>query len=235
MSFTIRAVLTLTAVAGTCLAGAGCGSSSTDPLANMSAKQVAAKAIGDLKSAPRFTVAGAGPSDGSTVSIDLGIKDGKDCTGTVADGSQGSVAIIVIGSTVWMKPDATFWQTQGGSEGSAIGKLLAGKYLQTTTSVSGASSIADICNVNSLTSQMSIPTDVAKGTVTTVSGQEALELTDKAKDSTMYVTDTAAPQILKVVSTQKGNSGQFTITYGVPTTVTAPPASSTVNGAKYGF
>jgi hypothetical protein len=51
----------------------------------------------------------------------------------------------------------------------------------------------------------------------------------------MYVTDTATPRIVKVVSKQAGNSGEFTITYGVPAAVTAPPSSDTVNGAQYGF
>jgi hypothetical protein len=86
-----------------------------------------------------------------------------------------------------------------------------------------------------MTSQMDIPTDVAKGTLTTLNGQQVLPLTDKAKDSTMYVTDTATPRIVKVVSKQAGNSGEFTITYGVPAAVTAPPSSDTVNGAQYGF
>ena len=41
------------------LAITGCGGNS-DPLASMSAKQVAAKAIADLKTAPKFTINGSG-------------------------------------------------------------------------------------------------------------------------------------------------------------------------------
>jgi hypothetical protein len=201
----------------------------------MSAKQVAAKATADLKSAPSFTIAGSGPDSGHTVSINLGLKDGKDCAGTISEGSQGGLALVVIGSTIWLKPDATFWQTQGGSEGAAVGKLLAGKYIEAPTSNSNASSLASICNADSLTSQMQMPTDVAKGPLTTVSGQKVLTLSDKAKDSTIYVTDTTSPQIVRVISKQPGNAGQFTITYGAPASVTAPPASQTVNGAQYGF
>ncbi|MGH3165207.1 MAG: hypothetical protein ACRDN0_04845, partial [Trebonia sp.] len=158
-----------------------------------------------------------------------------DCSGTVGEGSQGSLALVVIGSTVWLKPDSTFWKTQGGSAGAAVGKMLAGKYIEAPASNSNASSLASICNTSQLTSQMNIPTDVAKGAETTINGQSVLTLIDKSKQSTMYVTDTATPQIVKVVSKQAGNSGQFTITYGVPSTVTAPPASQTVNGAQYGF
>lgn len=231
-----RAAAIAAAAAACCLAAAGCGSSgSSDPLSGMSAKQVATKAIADLKSAPSFTIAGSGPDDGQTVSINLGFKGGKDCTGTVGEGSEGSLALVVIGSTVYLKPDATFWKAVAGSEGATMSKQLAGKYIEAPASNSNVSSLAGICNVDTLTSQMNIPTDVAKGALTTVSGQQALTLTDKAKDATMYVSDTASPRILKVVSKQSGNSGQFTITYGVPATITAPTASETVNGSQYGF
>lgn len=39
------------------------------------------------------------------------------------------------------------------------------------------------------------------------------------------MTDTATPQIVKVVSTKPGYKGQVTITYGIPKTVSPPPAS----------
>lgn len=82
---------------------------------------------------------------------------------------------------------------------------------------------------------MGNPAGVAKGPVTTIGRQRVLTFTDKAKDTTIYVTDTAAPRLVRMASKQPGNGGQRTIVYGVPATVTAPPASQTVNGAQYGF
>lgn len=230
-----RAIAAVVASAA-CLAAVGCGggSGSGDPLSGMSAKQVTTKAIASLKSAPSFTITGSVPYSGHPLSIDLGFK-GKDCAGTIGEGSVGSIAMVVIGTAVWLKPDATFWKSQGGSAGAEAAKLLAGKYLKSSTSDSNASPLASICDTKSLTAQMDIPADVAKGPFTTVDGQRVLALTDKAKNSTMYVTDTAVPRIMKVTGKQPGDSGQFTIAYGVPATVTAPPASQTVDGAQYGF
>lgn len=228
-----RAIAAVVASAA-CLAAAGCGGGSGDPLSGMSAKQVTAKAVASLKAAPSFTITGSVPYSGHPLSIDLGFK-GKDCAGTIGEGSVGSIAMVVIGTAVWLKPDATFWKSQGGSAGAAVAKLLAGKYLKTSTSDGNASQLANICDTNALTAQMTIPADVAKGPFTTVGGQRLLALTDKAKNSTMYVTDTAVPRIVKMVGKQSGDSGQFTIAYGVPATVTAPPASQTVDGAQYGF
>lgn len=229
------AAVTVTVAACLAAAAAGCSSGSSDPLSGMSAKQVTTKAIANLTYASAFTIAGSGvEGPGQTVTLNVGYK-GKDCTGTVGYATEGTVDLTVIGSTVWLKPNATFWKTQGGSEGAQLGKELAGKWIEAPTSNSNASGLADVCDSQSITSDMPVPADVAKGSLTTVNGQKVLTLTDKAKDSTMYVTDSATPQIVKVVSTQKSDDGEFTVTYGVPASVSAPPSSQTVNGAQYGF
>jgi hypothetical protein len=86
-----------------------------------------------------------------------------------------------------------------------------------------------------LTSQLLRPASVVKGKVTTVNGQQALPLTDTSKGGTLYVTDTATPQVLQIVNTKAGNSGKITFNVGAPVTVTAPPASQTIDGSPYGF
>lgn len=232
MSFTTRAVLGVTAAAAVCLSAAGCGNS--DPLAGMTAKQIATKAISDLKSAPSFTVTGSGPYDGQTAAMSFGVK-GNGCTVTMDMGSKGSMTMTTIGNTAWIKGDATFWKaaTAGQGGGTAnIGNMFAGKYLKIPADAgSGLTQTAGMCDVNQMTSsssQMPLTVDVAKGAITTVNGQQVYTLTDKAKDITMYVTDTSTPQIIKVVSKQNGNSGEFTITYGAPKSITPPPASETM-------
>lgn len=92
--------------AAACLAAADC-SNNNNPLSGMSAKQVTAKAIADLKSAPNFAMTGSAVSGGHTFSLDLGFK-GKECAGTIGEGPAGSIGMVAIGSTVWLKPDAAF-------------------------------------------------------------------------------------------------------------------------------
>jgi len=231
MSFTTKAVLGVTAAAAVCLSAAGCGSS--DPLAGMTAKQIATKAISDLKSAPSFTVSGSGPYDGQTATMSFGVK-GNGCIMTMDMGSKGSMTMTMIGTTAWIKGDATFWKAATASQGGGtadMGNMFAGKYLKIPAEAgNGLAQTAGMCDVNQMTSsssQMPLTVDVAKGTMTTVNGQQVYTLTDKAKDVTMYVTDTSTPQIIKAVSKQNGNSGEFTITYGAPKSITAPPASET--------
>lgn len=68
MSFTMKAVLGLTA------------------------NQIAAKAISDLKSAPSFTMSGTAADDGQTATMSIGVT-GKGCTMTVNMGSKGNATI----------------------------------------------------------------------------------------------------------------------------------------------
>jgi hypothetical protein len=119
-----------------------------------------------------------------------------------------------------------------------MGNMFAGKYLKIPASAgSGLTQTAGMCDVNQMTSsssQMPLTVDVAKGAMATVNGQHVYTLTDKAKDITMYVTDTSTPQIIRVLSKQNGSSGEFTITYGVPKLITAPPASETAVLPSFG-
>jgi hypothetical protein len=164
-------------------AAAGCSSGGGDPLSGMSAKQIITKAEANLKSASAITVAGAGlEAPGRTVTFNLGFK-GRDCTGTVGYGSDGTIDLILIGSRIWLKPNTTFRDTQGGSDGAVIAQLLAGRWIDAPTSNSNAAAFAELCNEQAMTSELPpVPADVARGSLTTISGQKVLSLTDKARD-----------------------------------------------------
>lgn len=237
MSFPLRTALALTAASAFSLTIAGCGGGQGDPLASMSAKQVLTKAVSDLKSASAFRVSGRVNENGG-LSLQLTYKHGTGCRGTLGIASRGSVYLLVIGGVAWIKPDDKFWKTSAGSSASKVIALVGGRYLKGPANGSRVSGLTRICDANSLTSSLASPKDIAKGPVTTVNGQQALELKDKTKSATMYVTDTSSPQILQVTSTQSGNgnSGKAYFTgYGQPVTLTPPPASDTINGAPFGF
>lgn len=228
----------VTAAAVACVTGmavAACGGSGGDPLAGMSAKQVLTKAVGDLKAAPTFGLSGSvTDSDGHTT-VHLDYKRGTGCKGTIAQAGKGSFALVVIGKTAWVRPDDAFWRTYAGSNARQAIALFHDRYLKGSTSNSNVASLTKLCDVNSLASQLSLPTDVVKGKVTTLGGQQVLPLTDKAKGGTLYVTDTTSPQIVQLANTEAGNSGKLTFTMGNPVTLTAPPASQSIDGSSFGF
>jgi hypothetical protein len=201
----------------------------------MSAKQVVSKAVSDLKAAPTFGLSGRVTEPGGDLTLHIDYKRGTGCQGTIAQAGKGSFTLVVVGTTAWVKPDDAFWRASAGSEASQAIALLSGRYLKGSTTNANVASLTQLCDVNTLTSQLSVPTDVVKGKVTTLGGQQVVPLTDKAKGGTLYVTDTSSPQIVELVNTTAGNSGKVTFMVGKPVTVTAPPASESIDGSSFGF
>ena len=239
MSFSSRTALAFTVVSAICVAAAGCGgggsSSGGDPLAGLSAQQVLSKAVSDLKSAPSFHIAGT-VNQGGGINIDLAYKHGTGCEGTLDVGGRGSVHLLVIGGTAWLKPDQAFWKSVAGSSASSVIAVIGGKYLKGATSNRNVSGLSRLCDANSLASAFTSPKDIVKGGISVINRQRALALRDPAKSAVMYVTDTSNPQILRVSGAQPGNGGRIDFTgYGSSVTLRSPPADETIDGARFGF
>lgn len=245
----------LAAVGVSCLAAAACGSggssgtaantgaaaspsasSTVDPLAAMTGKQVADKAVADAKAASSLTMAGTVHNSGQTFTVNLGFKPGQGCAGTLGEGSKGSFKLIVIGSTAYLNPDARFWKTYAGPQASAVIELVNGRYIKASTGNANMASLAKMCDMSQMLASLKVAGTVTKGPVSTLNGTRVLQL----KDSTggvMYVTDTSTPQIVQIVKTKDtgDGSGKVTMSVGAPVTLTAPPASQVIDGSKLGF
>jgi len=244
-----RSALALAAVAAACLAVAACGGSgssggttssstgSADPLAAMSAKQVVAKSVADLKAAKSFLLVGSVTDAGQAQGLDIGYLKGKGCQGTVTEGTKGSIALVVIGTTAWIKPDNKFLQSTAGSQASAAIALLSGRWLKGNTSNANVASVTSVCDVNSLTSSFTDTGTLVKGKLTTLRGQQVLPITDTTKGGTFYATNTATPQVVQISNTtgKGGSTGTVKFDIGAPVTLTPPPASQTVDGTAFGF
>jgi len=180
-------------------------------------------------------MAGSLREPGGAYAVDLGYKTGTGCTGTVNQVGKGGLALVVIGKTAWVKPDAEFWKATAGSRAATAIRLLGGKYLKGSTSDGAVAGLAKLCDVTSLASQLLTSSDVVRGQVTTVNGTSAVPLVDHAKSKTLYATDTNTPQVLQLVNSKTGSAGKITFSVGAPVTLIPPPPSHVVEGAKYGF
>jgi hypothetical protein len=251
----VPGLIALAAASVTCLAVTACGSTGSgaggattaggahgpapattaaDPLAGLTGDQVVAKAVAELKAVPGFTMAGTVTDSSGTYNVNLSYKKGSGCQGTVAQPGKGSFAMVVIGTTAWVKPDDAFWKANAGRQADAAIALLAGRYLKGSTSNANVASLTNLCDVNSLARSLTEATGVVKGPVTVMGGQRVLPLTDKAKGGTLYVTDASPPRILQLSNSKAGDSGKLTFSY-TPVTLTPPPASQAVDGSKLGF
>ncbi|HEY6789964.1 MAG TPA: hypothetical protein VI365_21905 [Trebonia sp.] len=220
---------------------AGCGNSASSastaaPSAGQSAgKQVLTRAVDNLKAASSFTVSGTVADSGGTITIHLGFRPGKGCTGTVSAVGKGTLTMVVIGKTAWVKPDDAYWKAVGGKQADQAIATFGGKYLTGPTSDSTIAGLVDFCNLNSVTSQLTQPTNVGKGQVTTINGKQALPLNDTANGGTLYVTTTSSPLPIELVDKTAGKKGTLIFNVGAPVSLTAPPARETVEAANYGL
>lgn len=241
----------IAAIGASSLAAAACGgptastlsaapsaSATADPLAHLTGYQVATQAIADLEAAKSLTIAGTVDQSGQATTVNLRLKPGKGCWGTVVDGSVGAIKLVVIGSTVYFNPDDKFWKANAGSDASAVTALIGGRYIKTSTSASGMADFASLCNLSHTMASDGLKGNTkaaAKEPVTTLSGVRVLPL--KAASSTVYVTDTSKPQFVEIYSPKGAPDGAGKVDFqvGVPVTLTPPPAAQVLDGSKIGM
>ena len=221
--------------AGGSPAASGGTSAASDPLAALSADAIGNKASADTFAATSVHVAGTGSDSGTPFSLALTIGRSSDCEGTFSEGAKGSFQLILIGKTVWVKPNDTFWKVNGGTDSSVL-SILAGKWIEDSSGGSGLGSLSTMCSLSGMFGSLkSTATDLTKGTTSTVDGQRVLSLTQSGQAGTVYVSDTADPVIVRMAQPGAGGGSVDLTEYGAPFSVTAPPASQTLSGKDYGF
>jgi hypothetical protein len=220
---------------------AACGTAakpaaSPDPLAKLTADQIANQAINDLNETTSVRFAGTMTDSGQVITMALTLVRGKGCQGSMGLQGKGTFQMVYNGASIWMLPSDSFYKSMGGT--SSVISLLSGKWLK-LGKTSDLSDFSSFCSLSSLVSQMKgNPTKATKGTDTTVDGQRAVTLhqTTGGQFGTAYVSDAAKPELLKIPAPQGSTTGSITFSdYGVPVTITPPPASKTLDGSQFGF
>jgi hypothetical protein len=224
------AIVGMAVMAGATACG---GSPSANPLAGLTATQIGAKTIADLKAASSVHYAGTITESGETDDVDI-TAGTTNCVGTLGIVGKGSFVLLEIGQTLWIKPDNQFWTSEGASP--AVLQVVEGKYIQTSPNDSDFSSVKMLCSPAQLAASLgSKINDLVKGTTTTVDGQSALQLRDTSDSGVAYVTISASPQFLRI-SCGSGGQGQLDFSaYDAPVTVSSPPASQTIDGSTIGL
>jgi hypothetical protein len=229
-----NAPATSTAASGTAAASAASPSAASQTLASLTADEIARRATADLKTASSVHVTGSATSSGQSIAVNLTLGT-KGCTGTLGVKGEGSFRLLKIGKKLWIRPDSKFWKYAVGSAGSAILPLVSGKYIEPGGKSSSLKPIGAFCSPSQFAGFFNSGEMVglSKGATTTISGQPALQIKDTGDTASVYVTVSAHPQLLRL---DAGRAVRFDFTrYGVPLHLTPPPASETIDGAKYGF
>jgi hypothetical protein len=214
--------------------------SAADPLAKLTATEILDKATTDTVNAPDVEFSLAGLSEGRNLNATLKIVRGRACEGNVYESSTGSVQLITLGQVLWIKPDAMFWEN-AVTGGPASLQALAGKYLQ-VSSINAAGSITTLAALCDLSDALREPVTGAgkltKDGLSPLDGRQVMTILDDAKAGTGYavVTDSSKPLLLQVSPPPGSPLSEMTFDdYDQPFTITPPPTSEVVDGAKYGL
>jgi hypothetical protein len=210
----------------------GCAPASSDALAGQSGKQILGMAVGNLKAAASFTMSGDVTQSGGTFTVNLGFRPARGCTGTVTQAGKGSFVMTVIGTTAWVRPDDAFWRSIAGRQAPSLISAVGGKYLKGPTSDRAVAGLTSLCDVNTVAAQLQAPAALQRAAVKPFDGTLAVPLTDPAEGGTLYVTDTASPQVIEL---RNSKSGKITFHVDAPVTLAPPPPGKTVNGARFGL
>ena len=111
-----------------------------------------------------------------------------------------------------------------------------GKYIK-LTSTSDLASFAQLCNPSTLAGAFAKEdTGFVKSRTATVNGQSTLAFKQPKNPSngTVYVSESATPQILRIAGPAGQGSVDFS-DYNASATITAPPASQVIDGSKFGL
>lgn len=193
-----------------------------NPLAKLTAGQIATKAIGDLKSASSFHFRQSFKAQGQTYTISLSVNH-HGCTGNFTLGDMGGAVFLEIGSTVYLQPDDQFWTFAGVP--AADLSTVHGMWVE-VTGASGDPGSPDpqICAAKNFASEFGLQSkNLIKGKTAKVAGHSALQIKGKKGLPSYYVTISSTPEFLTANSKQQG---LYTFSaYGAKVTLTAPPAS----------
>jgi len=240
--------LAAAAMAGAgCLAAASCAAPpqaatairawvAPDPLAGLTGHAVELKAANDAAAARTLVMNGTVSQSGSSYTLDLAIKRGQGCSGTVAFSGKGSVKLTVIGTTVYLNGDKKFWTSvSGANASSAVVGLLNGRYIKVPSDDPDAASLAGLCNISTKFGPDGTSAAVTREPLTVLDGTRVVPLKVPG-GTTDYVTDTSAPELFEATATNgTQGTGRMMFAFGAKVTVAAPPASQVIDGAQLGL
>jgi hypothetical protein len=152
--------------------------------------------------------------------MSLNISSGNGSGGGIISTGPATINVIVVAPDVYLNADAASWNTLAKS--TSAGQLLAGKWIQTTTTDENFGSFSKLLDPETLVQQITSTGKITKGPVTTFRGQPAIPLRDGAHNGTLYVAATGQPYILGLVGS--GSSKGSTVIFSQYGTASIPSA-----------
>lgn len=222
MRRTLSLAGTLLVLAVLALSGCGGSSGSGNGIASKSAEEIVNEAKSAADGATSVHVSGSVDSSGSPVTLDLNLAAGKGATGQISQNGS-TFKIIIDGNTAYISGSSAFYRRLGGS---AAAQLLAGKWLKITTSTPEFASFESLTNMRKLLDTVLVGHGtLAKGSTTSVRGQQAIAVKDTTRGGTLYVATNGKPYPLRISKTGSETGAIYFDKWNEPVVITAPASS----------
>ncbi|MHB8241747.1 MAG: hypothetical protein ACYDHN_07120 [Solirubrobacteraceae bacterium] len=221
------------AIALFAVALAGCGSSSStgNGVASKTPTQIVAAATAAATGAATVHVSGSIVDEGKPIALDMELEAKKGGKGTIT--LEGlSVRLVQINGTVYINGSDAFYRHVAGS---AAAQLLHGKWLKAPSTDANFASLASLTDLGKLiSSTLAAHGALSSAGTTTVDGQKAVGVSDKAKGGTLYVATTGAAYPLEILKTGGGGGKIVFDRWNKSVTLTAPTDAININQLQSG-
>ncbi|MFE7484215.1 hypothetical protein [Streptomyces sp. NPDC057552] len=217
---------------------AACGSgTAAGPFGDLSGSEVTTKAITATKKAASLRLSVDMVTEDGRIKADFSSSTSGECTGTLAQGTEGSVEIIRTGGTVYTKYDEALLRSEGkgepAAEVDATVEMLAGRWMAMKASDPDAKDMTEFCDLKGLLKDVEAKDTAArKAGQTEVDGKRALRLTEKdgKEKFTILVATEGEPYILRITS--EGGKEPMTMNlsdFGKPVVAKKPAAKDIID------
>lgn len=216
----------------TACSGSDSGGDDGSAFAKEPAEDIAAAAKSAMADLNSLKVSGEVTSDGQQISIDLQTDVDGNCTGSMGI-DDGTVELLGVDGSTWMKPDEAFWTSFAGEGAQQVMSIVGDKWVVIP---SDGDSLSQFCNAGDLIDQL-VKDDAEETTYTTtgtdtLDGQDVVLVDSDDPEngvSTGYVL-VDEPHFLVKVERTEGDVGMVTFSeFDEPVEVEAPAADDQID------
>lgn len=191
----------------------------SNPLAGLTANQVAARALHDLTSVSSVRFSESGKAAGTKISASITLTRSA-CDGVISVTDFGTFEFVQVGKTGWTLLTKQFLKQFGYSQAQI--DAYAGKWLKNDQMT--GSDTSQLCSIKQFSKGFP-KTGWTLGKVTTLSGHRVIGITNKKQKVTAYVLISAHPEFMKFTS--GGATATFS-RYNARVKISPPPAKLVV-------
>ncbi|HZO97451.1 MAG TPA: hypothetical protein VFB42_08780 [Gaiellaceae bacterium] len=208
----------LIAVALPALLAACGGGPKSNGEAGRTAEQIVADAQAAVRTATSVHVTGSSAGGGTPLRVDLELVAGRGGKGRVTANGL-TFDLVRIGSTAYVKGDASFWRS---FVGAGAARLLEGRWLKASATTGDLATFTPLTDLERLfTTMLGAHGKLEKGDETTIGDAPAIEVRDAEQGGTLYVSTRGKPYPLALA---KGGAGKLSFgAWDEPVELRAPP------------